>query len=82
MAPPLDYAPTDPSSPLLRWRHSVGLSQERAARLADVSLQTWRSWERLVTTGPPLDVVRTLEALHPGLVALLLPGAERTGGGP
>lgn len=60
-------------SPLREWRKRHDLTQEKAARLADVTLGTWRAWEGGHVSGPNLDALRLLEAAHPGLAALLLP---------
>lgn len=63
-------------SPLRTWREAHGLSQEGAARLADVSLATWRNWEHGRQGTMSLPVLRRLEAIHPGLVAALVPEVD------
>jgi len=60
-------------STLRTWRKRHGLTQEGAARLADVTLGTWRQWEGGHVVGPNLSALRLLEAVHPGLAAMLLP---------
>lgn len=57
---------------LKEWRVTHGLTQEAAARLAECSLSGWRNLEREKGRGPSIDVLRRLEAHHPGLVDALL----------
>jgi len=58
------------STALKKWRIKNGLTQERAAALATVTLSTWRNWER-GRNMPKVDVAATLEKQHPGLYELL-----------
>lgn len=58
---------------IVDWRREHGLTQEKAARAAGVSVSGWRQWERNVAMSIPLDILRKIEQSRPGLLARLLP---------
>ncbi len=56
----------------LAWRKSHGLTQENAARAADVTLSGWRNWESGdESKGPPAATLLALDGKYPGLVDAL-----------
>jgi DNA-binding XRE family transcriptional regulator len=61
----------NPSQIIKQKREALGLSQEDAARLADVTRQTWSVIERGVIQNPTLDTARGIaRALQTDLVSI------------
>ena len=62
---------------LRAWRGFLGITQEQAARAADVALGTYRGWESGASAGGPCAayLVR-MEAKYAGLLELLGSVAE------
>lgn len=61
-------------------RKRLGLSQSRAAKLADVSRTTWITWERGTATPEDYNHIKIERALQwePGSVEAILAGGEPT----